>query len=131
MQYIQRFVMSRQNPGNLLAVTWLLLRDSLIVKYTSHSTVQRVCVCVNMSVNAHLITGFHGSHRQTVWSIANPHKTAHIGASLLYHYITSGWAAPSLALCWSLQLSLYRRVCSSRGEGGTGARETKTQTRSR
>ena len=75
-----------------------------------------VCQWVSVSVKAHLITGFHCSHSQTAWCLANPHNSAHTGPSLLCHYIISTEAAPSLALCCSLRLALYRRAGSSKGE---------------
>lgn len=100
------------------------LRGGLMVKYKSHiATHSAMCasVCqwvrVRVSVKAHLITGFHCSHSQTAWCLANPHNAAHTEPSLLYHYIISGSAAPSLVLCWSLQLSPYRRVQAAVREG--------------
>lgn len=81
------------------ATSWLahLCFRGAVSQWNIHHTIGAVLyvpVCRGegaiVSVKAHLITGFHCSHSQTAWCLANPHNNAHTGPSLLYHYIESG-----------------------------------------
>lgn len=76
--------------------------------------ITQCCMCLCVSVKARLITGFYCCCSRAAWCLANPHNSAHTGPSPPYHYILSTLAAPSLAHCWSLQLSLA-------GNGGKGS----------